>query len=67
MDPLTGKVGGTLHRIDLSGRTLILNSDNPDRTAHPTQTFDLTGKNLAEILVGDVAWVGRTLRSGKRR
>ena len=62
--PLTGKVGGTLHRVDLSGRTLILNSDNPDKTAHPTRTFEVTPATLPEILVGQVVWVGRSLTPG---
>ncbi|MDA2953625.1 MAG: hypothetical protein O2976_03300 [Actinomycetota bacterium] len=61
MGPLTGKVGGTLHRVDLSGRTLVLSSDNPNKSAYPTRTFDLTGKHLVDILVGEVVWIGRVL------
>ena len=62
MGPLTGKVGGTLHRVDLSGRTLVLSSDNPNKSAYPTRTFNLTGKNLADILVGEVVWIARSVR-----
>ena len=61
LGPLTGRGGGTLYRVDLSRRTLVFSSDNPNKSAYPTQTFDLTGKNLADILVGEVVWIGRTL------
>ena len=62
--PLTGKVGGTLQRVELSGRTLILNSDNPNKTAHPTLTFESKAATLPDVLVGQVVWIGRSLTLG---
>jgi phage repressor protein C with HTH and peptisase S24 domain len=65
--PLTGKAGGALQRVDLSGRTLILSSDHLDKTAHPTRTFEIKAATLPEVLVGEVVWCGRSLGRGKRR
>ena len=59
--PLIGTEGGALQRVELSGRTLILSADNPDKAAHPTRTFDTTGTNLPDVLVGQVVWIGRTV------
>ena len=63
--PLTGKPGGALHRVTLSGRTLILNSDNPDKTKHPTRAFEIKGANLPDVLVGEVVWCGRAMTPPK--
>ena len=65
--PLTGTDGGMLQRIDLSGRTLILSSDNPDKSAFPTRTFEIKVASLPDVLVGEVVWVGRSLGRVKRR
>ena len=65
MGPLTDKAGGTLHRVDLSGRTLILSSDNPDKSAYPTRTFEITVATLPDVLVGQVVWIGRSLTPGR--
>lgn len=62
MGPLTGKAGGDLQRVELSGRTLILSSDNPDKSAYPTRTVDTKALSLTEILVGEVVWIARTVR-----
>ena len=67
MGPLTGKAGGALHRVDLSGRTLILSSDNPDKSAYPTRTFEVTAATLPDVLVGQVVWIGRSLTPGPSR
>ena len=48
--PLTGTDGGALQRVELSGRTLILNADHPDKAAYPTRTFEIKAKNLPEVL-----------------
>ena len=65
--PLTGNDGGMLQRIDRSGRTLILSSDNPDKSAYPTRAFEIKGASLSDVVVGEVVWCGRTVGSGKRR
>ena len=65
--PLTGTDGGALQRVELSGRTLILNADHPDKAAYPTRTFEIKAKNLPEVLVGEVVWAGREFGSGTRR
>ena len=65
--PLTGKDGGVLQRVELKGRTLILSSDNPDKSAFPTSTFEATGATLPDVLVGEVVWFGRSLGRVKRR
>ena len=62
--PLTDKDGGALHRVELSGRTLVLNSDHPDKSAYPTRTFDITAAMLPDILLGEVVWISRTLPRG---
>ena len=59
--PLTGQDGGTLQRVELKGRTLILSADHPDKSAYPTRTFEVKAATLPEVLVGQVVWVGRTL------
>ena len=64
--PLTGEDGGAVKRIDLSGSTLIVSSDNTDKRAYPTQGFDVTEVNLLDVLVGEVVWTGRYLGSGKK-
>ena len=64
--PLTGDDGGAVKRIDLSGSTLIVSSDNTDKRAYPTQGFDMTDVNLLDALVGEVVWTGRYLGSGKK-
>ena len=65
--PLTGSDGGVLQRVEVADRTLILSADNPDKSRHPIRTFDLKGKSLPDILVGEVVWIGRDLGSEKRR
>ena len=64
--PLTG-TGGGLHRVELSGRTLILSSDHPDKSAYPTRTFAITVTKLPEVLAGEAVWVGRPLARPKAR
>ncbi len=59
--------GGGLQRIEVSGSTLILNADNADKSRYPTRAFDIKGKSLPDILVGEVVWFGRYMGSGKRR
>ncbi len=65
--PLTGKDGGVLQRVELKGRTLILSSDNPDKSVFPTRTFEIKVATLPDVLIGEVVWFGRALGSGKRR
>ncbi len=65
--PLTGTEGGALHRVDVSGHTLILNADHPDKAAYPTRTFHIKAADLPAILVGEVVWFSRYLGIGKRR
>jgi len=65
--PLTGSDGGVLQRVEVADRTLILSADNPDRSRHPIRTFDLKGKSLPDVLVGEVVWIGRSMGSEKRR
>ena len=67
LGPLTGNDGGTLQRLDRSGRTLILSSDNPDKSAYPTRAFEITGVSLSDVVVGEVVWFGRSVGSRKRR
>ena len=59
--PLTEHDGGTLQRVELKGRTLILSADHPDKATYPTRTFTITAGALPEVLIGRVVWVGRTL------
>ena len=66
-DPLIGRDGGVLHRVELSGRTLVLSSDHSDKAAYPTRTFDITAATLPDVLVGQVVWVSRSLPSGPSR
>ena len=54
-------------QVDLSGHTLILSADHPDKAAYPTRTFEVKAAGLTDILVGEVVWVGRYLGSGRRR
>ena len=63
--PLTGKEGGSLARVELSKRTLILSTDHSDKTRYPTRTFEVTASTLPEVLVGEVVWVGRSLTRGR--
>ena len=58
---LTGDEGSVLHRVELAGRTLILTSDHPDKTAYPTHTLDIKSTPLADVLVGEVVWCSRSL------
>ena len=68
LDALEGdEHGGGLQRIEVSGSTLILNADNADKSRYPTRAFDIKGKSLPDILVGEVVWFGRYMGSGKRR
>ena len=63
---LTGDDGGAVKRIDLSGSTLVVTSDNMDKRAYPPQVFNVTDVNLLDALVGEVVWTGRYLGSGKK-
>ena len=60
-DPLTGSDGGTLQRVELSGKTLILSSDNSDKSRYPTRTFEVKAATLSDVLVGEVVWCGRVM------
>ena len=64
--PLTGDKGGAVKRIDLSGSTMIVSSDNTDKRAYPPQAFNMTDVDLLDALVGEVVWTGRYLGSGKK-
>ena len=64
--PLTGDEGGAAKRIELSGSTLVVTSDNMDKRAYPTQVFNVTDVNVLDALVGEVVWTGRYLGSGKK-
>ena len=65
-DPLIGRDGGVLHRVELSGRTLVLSSDHSDKAAYPTRTFDITASMLPDVLLGEVVWVGRAVGTARR-
>ena len=65
--PLTGTDGGSLARVDVSGHTLILNADHPDKAAYPTRTFEIRAATLPDVLVGQVVWVGRSLTPAPSR
>ena len=64
LDALAGdEHGGAITRIETSDGILILTSDNPDTTQYPARAFSVKGKNLTDILVGEVVWIGRTTRT----
>ncbi len=65
-DPLTGDDGGAVKRIDLSGSTLVVTSDNMNKRSYPPQVFNVTDVDLLDALVGEVVWTGRYLGSGKK-
>lgn len=66
--PLVGEPGGgAIKRVEISEGMLILSSDNSDKTKYGTKAFDLQGKNLLDILKGEVVWYGRYVGSGKGR
>ena len=65
--PLTGTDGGALQRVELSGKTLILSSDNPDKSRYPTRTFEVKAATLSDVLVGEVVWCGRSMRRRNAR
>lgn len=65
--PLTGDEGGAVKRVELANDHLIINSDNPDKNRYPTLAFDVEGKNLLDILRGEVIWFGRYIGSGTKR
>ena len=68
LDALAGDDhGGAITRIETSDGILILTSDNPDTTRYPPRAVKVTGRNLPDILVGEVVWFGRYLGSQKRR
>ncbi len=64
--PVIGDGVGALQRVELSGRTLILSSDNPDKSSYPTRAFDVKGANLPDVLAGEVVWFGRYVGSGRK-
>ena len=64
--PLTGTDSGALQRVELSGHTLILFSDNPDKSAYPTRAIEVKGAHLPDVLVGEVVWFGRSLETRNR-
>ncbi len=59
--PLAGTDGGALQRVELSGHTLILSSDNSDKSRYPTRTFEVKAATLSDVLVGEVVWCGRSM------
>ena len=66
--PVTGNDGGALQRIEISAGMLVLTADSADKSKYPTRAFKVRGKDLPDILVGEVVCrFGRDLRSGKRR
>ena len=56
-----GWVTSTGPRVELADRTLILTSDNPDKTAYPVRTFTVRQSRLPDILTGEVVWSSRTI------
>lgn len=65
--PLTGE-GGAIKRVEVTDNgILILISDNPDKGRYGTKAFSLEGKNLLDIIKGEVVWYGRYVGSGKGR
>jgi phage repressor protein C with HTH and peptisase S24 domain len=51
--------GLTVKRVYVSDGSLILTSDNPDRTAFPARAVSLkSGRQLQKVLVGRVRWIG---------
>lgn len=59
--------GAAIKRIETGDGTLILTADHPDKTRYPTLTSAVRRQTLAEILVGEVVWIGRDLRGKRRR
>ena len=59
--PLAATDGGALQRVELSGHTLILSSDNSDKSRYPTRTFEVKAATLSDVLVGEVVWCGRSM------
>ncbi len=59
----------TIHTTgrDVSGHTLILSADNPDKMTYSTRTFAITAATLPDVLVGQVVWVGRAMGTARRR
>lgn len=64
--PLTGDDGGAVKRIELSGNSLIVSSDNPDKSEYPTLAFPKKGLNFLDVLKGEVVWFGRYEGTGKK-
>jgi len=62
---LIGDPGGTVKRIEIADRHLVVLADNPDKTKYPTRVFTLEGLELPKVLIGKVVWIGRNL--GERR
>lgn len=67
--PLTGHDGGALKRVEIDGKYLIISSENPDKTndAYRTKAFDVDGKDVRDILQGEVVWFGRYMGVGRGR
>lgn len=67
--PLNGTDGGAIKRIELDPPYLIVSSENPDKTndAYRTKAFDVTDKDLCQIIQGEVVWFGRYMGTGRMR
>jgi hypothetical protein len=50
--------GLTVKRVLPSEGTLILVSDNPDRTAYPPKVVTMKGRTLQKVVIGRVIWIG---------
>ena len=61
-----GAVGGTVKRVELCDRHLVLVADNTDRERFPTAIVPVTERNLLDVIVGEVVWYGR-YTAGSRR
>lgn len=64
--PLIGEEGGAVKRVEVVGEQLVISSDNTDKQRYPTIIADVAGKNLLDIIVGEVVWFGRYTGSGKK-
>lgn len=67
--PLNGTEGGAIKRIELDPPYLIVSSENPDKAndAYRTKAFDITDKDLTQIIQGEVVWFGRYMGTGRTR
>ena len=64
LDALPDKTrGGAIRRIETSDTALILTADHPDKKRFPALTTTARRQTLTDIVVGEIGWIGRSLRT----